>query len=314
MKYLNDLQEGMGIREIYYCKQKNTTTTKNGKEYWNVILQDKTGIMEAKVWDIASPSIMDFEAGDFVHIYGEVITYNGILQIRINQTTPAGEGEYNPDEYFAKSPYDLETMWAELTEFINSVKNPHLNRLLQSVFLEDAKTAERFKKNSAAKSVHHGFIGGLLQHTLAVTKNCEYMARQYPILNRDLLITAALLHDIGKTREISAFPENDYTDEGNLLGHIVMGVQIVDAALVNIPDFPETLKAELEHCILAHHGKLEYGSPKVPAIVEAVALNFADNMDAKLEIFTEIAERNNTTDWLGFNRLLESNVRLTKGK
>lgn len=314
MKYLKDLQDGMGIREVYYCKQKNNTATKNGKEYWNVILQDKTGTMEAKVWDISSPSIVDFEAGDFVHIYGEVITYNGILQLRINQSSPAGEGEYNPDEYFPKSPYDLDAMWAELEAFVNSVQNPHLNALLKSVFLEDENTANKFRKNSAAKSVHHGFIGGLLQHTVSVAKNCEYMAGRYPVLNRDLLLTAALLHDIGKTKELSAFPENDYTDEGNLLGHIVMGVQIVDAAVAAIPDFPETLKAELEHCILAHHGKLEYGSPKVPALVEAVALNFADDMDAKLEIFTEIAEHNSGTDWLGYNRLFDSNVRLTKGK
>ena len=314
MRYIKDLQEGMAVREIYYCKQKNLTVTKNGKEYWTVILQDKTGIIEAKVWEINSPSIVDFESGDFIHIYGEVITFNGILQVRINQSNPAEEGEYNTADYFPESPFDIEEMWKELTQMMDSVKNPYLNGLLKKIFIEDTELAERFKINSAAKSVHHGFIGGLLQHTLSVAKNCDYMAERYPVLNRDLLITAALLHDLGKTKELSAFPENDYTDEGNLLGHIVIGAQMVDAAANTIPDFPKTLKAELEHCILAHHGKLEFGSPKVPALVEAVALNFADDMDAKLEIFTEIANRTTGTDWLGFNRLFDSNIRLTKGE
>ena len=314
MKYIKDLKDAMSVREIYLVKQKNTAVTKNGKDYWNVILQDKTGTIDAKVWNLDSPSIVDFEAGDFIQIYGSVTTFNGILQIKIDQTLIAKEGEYDPAEYLPVSSKGIDEMWQQLLGYIDSVKNPHLNRLLKIIFVEDNALSEKFKKSSAARSVHHSFIGGLLEHTVSVVRNCDYMAANYPVLNRDLLISAALLHDVGKTKEFSPFPENDYTDEGNLLGHIVMGAQMVEAACVQIPDFPATLKAELEHCILAHHGKLEFGSPKVPALVEAVALNFADDMDAKMEIFTEIANKNTGTDWLGFNRLFDSNIRLTKGE
>jgi 3'-5' exoribonuclease len=314
MKYIKDLQEGNAVRDIYYCKQKNAAVTKNGKDYWNVILQDYTGTMDAKVWEVNSPSIIDFETGDFVYIYGEVTSFNGALQISVKQSRPAKEGEYNPAEYFPMTQKNVDEMWKKLTDYIDSVKNPHLNALLNRIFIEDTALAERFQKNSAAKSMHHGFIGGLLEHTISVTDNCEFMAGRYPVLKRDLLITAALLHDVGKTREISLFPENDYTDEGNLIGHIVIGAQMVEAAATTIEGFPETLKNELEHCILAHHGKLEFGSPKVPALAEALALNFADDMDAKMEMFTELADKVHGTEWQGYNRMFESNIRLTKGE
>ena len=314
MKYIKDLQEGNAVRDIYYCKQKNAAVTKNGKDYWNVILQDNTGTMDAKVWEVNSPSIIDFETGEVVYIYGEVTSFNGALQISVKQSRPAKEGEYDPAEYFPMTSKNTDEMWKKLSDYIDSVKNPHLNALLHKIFIEDTALAERFKKNSAAKSMHHGFIGGLLEHTLSVTDNCEFMAGRYPLIKRDLLITAALLHDVGKTKEISLFPENDYTDEGNLLGHIVIGAQMVETAASSIDGFPETLKNELEHCILAHHGKLEFGSPKVPALMEAFALNFADDMDAKMEMFTELADKVHNTDWQGYNKMFETNIRLTKGE
>ena len=314
MKYIKDMQEGNAIRDIYYCKQKNDAVTKTGKDYWNVVLMDKTGTIDAKVWDLNSPSVLEFSAGDYVYIYGDVTTFNGAIQITVKQSRIAKEGEYNPMEYFPVSSKNIDEMWQQLLGYVDSVKNPQLNALLKKIFVEDEELAEKFRKSSAARSVHHAFIGGLLEHTLSVTENCEFMAKKYPVLKRDLLITAALLHDVGKTREFSLFPENNYTDDGNLLGHIVMGAQMVEAAAEKIPGFPPTLKSELEHCILAHHGKLEFGSPKVPALVEAVALNFADDMDAKLEIFTEIADRTYNKEWQGYNKLFDSNIRLTKGE
>ena len=178
--------------------------------------------------------------------------------------------------------------------------------------MEDSDFVRRFCFHSAAKSVHHGFVGGLLEHTLSVMKLCDYFAAVYPRLNRDLLLTGALFHDIGKTRELSAFPENDYTDDGQLLGHIIIGTEMVSERIREIPGFPEKLAAELKHCILAHHGELEYGSPKKPALFEAVALSLADNADAKLETMNEIiAGAGDNNGWLGYNRLLESNVRKT---
>lgn len=314
MKYIKDLQEGMAVRDIYYCKQRNAAVTKNGKDYWNVILQDSTGTLDAKVWDIASPSIVEFEAGDFIYVYGEVTSFNGALQISVKQTRIAQEGEYNPAEYFPVTGKDIDEMWKRFTEYVDSVKNPYLNALLKKIFIDDEDLAKRFKKNSAAKSMHHGFIGGLLEHTLSVTENCEFFCKRYPILKRDLLISAALLHDVGKTKELSLFPENDYTDEGNLLGHIVIGSEMVERAASQIDGFPETLKNELKHCILAHHGKLEFGSPKVPALVEALALNYADDLDAKMEMFTELADKVHNTDWQGYNKMFETNIRLTRGE
>ena len=178
--------------------------------------------------------------------------------------------------------------------------------------MNDAAFMKAFSFHSAAKSVHHGFVGGLLEHTLSVVKMCDYFSKQYPALNRDLLLMAAMFHDIGKTKELSAFPENDYTDEGQLLGHIIIGVQMLEERIAAMPGFPKKLEHELIHCILAHHGELEYGSPKKPALIEALALNLADNADAKLETMTEILKgAGDNMGWLGYNRFMESNVRRT---
>ena len=205
-----------------------------------------------------------------------------------------------------------DVMYEELLGYIRRIANPYLRQAVEYYFVKDEAFIKRFKAHSAAKSVHHGFSGGLLEHTLSVVKLCEYMVGAYPILNQDLLYTAAICHDIGKTKELSAFPLNDYTDEGQLLGHIYMGAQMINDLAHQIPEFPEVLKNELIHCILSHHGELEYGSPKKPALVEAVALNLADNTDARMETITEIFAANKSKkEWLGYNKLFESNLRRT---
>ena len=191
-------------------------------------------------------------------------------------------------------------------------ENQYLKTLLQELFVKDEKFVKAFTQSSAAKTVHHGFVGGLLEHTLSVTKLCDFYCTQYPLLNRDLLLSAAICHDIGKTRELSLFPQNDYTDDGQFLGHIVIGVEMVGEKIRNIKGFPEILASELKHCILSHHGEYEFGSPKKPAIMEAVALNFADNTDAKMQTFAELLNGTTETGWLGFNRLFESNVMKTR--
>ena len=177
--------------------------------------------------------------------------------------------------------------------------------------MNDADFVQAFQKSSAAKAIHHGFIGGLLEHTLSVANLCDFLAKAYPRINRDLLISVAILHDIGKTRELSSFPENDYTDDGQLLGHIVMGSEMIAEKISQIPGFPATLAAEVKHCVLAHHGELEFGSPKKPALIEAVALNFADNTDAKLETMTEAFSASTGDGWIGYSRYFESNIRKT---
>lgn len=312
MKFIETLREGMHISSVYLCRSKEILLSKNGKEYGSVILQDKTGSIDGKIWDPGNPGIGDFETQDYVAVDADVKVFNGNLQLNIRRIRAAQEDEYIPADYLPSSEKDNDQMFAELTALIASVKEPHLNRLLRMFFEEDAAFVKRFRMNSAAKMVHHAFIGGLLEHTLSVAKLCDYYCSCYPMLNRDLLITAAICHDIGKTKELSPFPENSYTDEGQLLGHIVMGCEMLGEKIAKIPGFPEKRAAELRHCILAHHGEYEFGSPKKPALAEAMALNLADNTDAKMETFREIlkgAGENN--GWLGFNRYIESNVRKT---
>lgn len=311
MKYIETLREGERVGEIYLCKVKQTALTKAGKTYESLILQDKTGTLDAKIWDPNSQGIDEFEALDYVDIMGDVTSFQGALQLNVKRVRKVQEGEYDPKDYLPVSDKDIDQMYTELTGFIQEMKNPYLKQLLSSFFIEDKEFEKRFKFHSAAKSVHHGFVGGLLEHTLGVTKMCNYYTMAYPVLHKDLLLAAAMFHDVGKLEELSEFPANDYTDEGQLLGHIMIGAEMVGERIRTIPNFPIRLANELKHCILAHHGELEYGSPKKPAIAEAVALSFADNTDAKLQTMKEIfaAAPEGKTDWLGYNRLFESNLR-----
>ena len=310
MKYIQELREGERISQIYLCKNKITATTKAGRSYYSLMLQDKTGTIDGKVWEL-SGAIDHFETMDFIQVDGEVTMFNNAMQINIRRIRRAKEGEYEPKDYFPVSDKNLDALYKELTGYIALIKQPHLKKLAESYFVEDRAFVKAFKEHSAAKSVHHGFIGGLLEHTTAVTRLCKFYCDQYPIINRDLLLTAALFHDIGKMRELSAFPENDYTDEGQLLGHILIGSDMIAERARQIPGFPPKLLSELRHCILAHHGEYEYGSPKKPAIIEAAALYFADNTDAKLQIMKELLENAAPGEWLGFNKLLDSNVKRT---
>ena len=309
MKYIQELREGERLSQIFFCKNKTIATTKAGKTYYSLTLQDKTGVLDGKVWEL-SGAIEHFENLDFIKIDGDVTLFNGSLQLNCRRIRKAKEGEYDQKDYFPVSEKDPAVMFKELDGFIQKVKEPHLHALLLS-FFGDKEFVKNFCQHSAAKSVHHGFIGGLLEHILSVTKICDFFCTLYPMINRDLLLTAAMFHDIGKVNELSDFPENDYTDDGQLLGHIVMGVEMIGSHIREIPGFPPVLASELKHCILAHHGEFEYGSPKKPAIIEAAALNFADNADAKLEIMKEQLASATPGEWIGFNRLMDSNIKKT---
>ena len=312
MKFIESMREGERVAGVYLCKFYQPSLTKNGKPYIHLNLQDKTGVIDAKIWDPNSNGIEDFGALDYVDIMGDVTSFQGMPQLNIKRARRAQEGEYQPGDYLPMSAKDIGEMYQELLRYVSSIQNEWLRQLLESFFVRDKAFAQRFQSQSAAKSVHHGFVGGLLEHTLSVTKLCDYMAGAYPILNRDLLLTAAMFHDIGKTEELSPFPENDYTDAGQLLGHIMIGAEMVGARIRQMPGFPAKLGNELKHCILAHHGELEYGSPKKPALAEALALNFADNTDAKMETMTEaLRAAGENKEWLGYNRLLETNIRRT---
>ena len=310
MKFIETFHEGDKINDIYLCKYKQSATAKNGKIYENVIFQDKTGTIDAKIWDPNSSGIEEFGVMDYVFISGDVTNFQGNLQLSIKRARRAQENEYVASDYLPVSEKDIDAMYDELMGIMKQVENPYLQKLIHIYYVDNPSFVEAFKKHSAAKTVHHSFVGGLLEHTLGVVKLCVFYTQQFPYLNKDLLLTAALFHDIGKLKEISNFPENDYTDDGQLLGHIVMGSELVGFGCRHIKDFPKRLMSELQHCILAHHGELEFGSPKKPALAEAMALNYADNTDAKLETMREVLKgAGDNPDWLGFNRLFESNLR-----
>ena len=309
MKFIETFHEGDRIGDVYLCKYRQSAVAKNGKAYENVVLQDRTGTIDAKIWDPNSSGINEFEAMDYVDVTGEVTSFQGALQLNIKRVRKAESGEYEPTDYLPVSERNLDEMYREMMDLLGQVQNPWLKQLTDKYFGEE-KFEKAFKNHSAAKTVHHSFVGGLLEHTLNVVKMCDYFVQQYPYLNRDLLLTAAAFHDVGKLKEISNFPENDYTDDGQLLGHIVMGSELVGYGCRSIKGFPKKLASELQHCILAHHGELEYGSPKKPALPEAMALNLADNADAKLETMKELLKGAQPDgQWLGYNRLFESNIR-----
>ena len=310
MRYLKDLREGDIVSENYLCKTKQTLQTKAGKNYYSLLLQDKTGTFDGKVWDL-NAGIEHFEAMDYIRVEGQIVSFQGALQFNIRRIRKLAEGEYNPMEYMPATKKDISVMYKELLGYIGEVKDVYLHQLLESFFVEDKAFIKKFKMHSAAKNVHHGFIGGLLEHTVAVTRMCKYLAENYPLLDKDLLLTAAMFHDMGKVVELSTFPENDYTDEGSLLGHIYIGTEMIGEHVAKIAGFPVKRKHELQHCILAHHGELEYGSPKKPALMEALALSMADNLDAKLETMTELFEGTEEKGWLGFQKWFDSNVRKT---
>ncbi len=312
MKYIDTLREGMRISEVYLCKSKQICLTKSGKEYGNLVLQDKTGTIDSKIWELSSPGVSYFEVMNYVHVDADVTVFQNSNQLNIKRIRRADEGEYSPADYLPVSTKNIGKMYEELIGYVRSIKNPYLAKLASSFFLEDQKFIKEFRVHSAAKSVHHGFVGGLLEHTLGVVKMCDYFAGFYTGLNRDLLVSAAMFHDIGKMKELSVFPENDYTDDGQLLGHIVIGTEMLTERIRQIEGFPKKLESELKHCILSHHGELEYGSPKKPALLEALALNFADNTDAKIETMIEALKNGgDNPGWLGYNKLFETNIRKT---
>lgn len=311
MRYISELHEGDMVSEVFLCKTKTSGTSKFGKTYYSLSLQDKTGMIDGKVWELNN-AIGHFEAMDYIMVKGKVTNFQGNNQLNIEMIRKADEGEYQISDYMPSTKKDIDEMFDELLGMIEKVQNPFLKKLALRVFVEDKEFAKKFKIHSAAKSVHHGYIGGLLEHSLSVAKLCEQYAVLYQQLNRDLLVTTALFHDIGKAEELSAFPENDYTDEGQLVGHIVMGTIKLSKLMDEIPGFPAKLANEVKHCILSHHGELEFGSPKKPALAEAIALSQADNFDAKMETFSEIIEKKQEgQEWSGFQRLFDTKIRET---
>lgn len=287
MQFINKLNDGDKIFSVYHAKTKSQATAKTGKEYFNVQLQDKTGVVDGKIWDTTSPAIEDFKASDFIYVEGDVISYNGQLQVKISRVRVADKSEYDSSDYFATSKYDKSDMLKELDSFIAEVKNQNFSKLLKAFFVEDKSFRDKFSIHQGAKLVHHSFVSGLIEHTLSTTRLSKLIAKNYADINVDLVITASLLHDIAKMTEISSYPENEYTDKGQLIGHIVLGYDMVKEKIRAIGGFSDKERDELLHCILSHHGTTDFGSPKLPMLMEAYVVSQADNTDAKLQIMRE---------------------------
>ena len=310
MRYIEDIKDGESVLGHFFCKEKQVLKSRAGKTYLSLLLSDRTGVIDGKIWEVNS-NIQEFEAGDYVKVDGSVSTFNGELQIKIAKIRKSVPGEYHPSDYIPATRLDVEDMFREIMTFISGLQNIFIQTLLENIFNNEEIQA-RFKTSTAAKSLHHNYAGGLLEHTLSVVKLCDFMCGRYTIVNREILIAAAMLHDIGKIWELTGFPENEYTDTGQLLGHIYMGAELITREAAKIPDFPASLEMILKHCILSHHGEHEFGSPKLPSVIEAFILYCCDNMDAKVFAFIDFIEKDKSGGkWAGYNKMFQRSIRKT---
>ena len=284
--YIADLvnfDEGKLFDGFFLVLLKQQRTTKTNKPYLNLILGDKTGQLEGRVWEPSDPRIAkEFERGDIVKARGSASRFDDRLQMKIDQLRMAQPGEVDKTDLLPSTTYDVAALWRQLLSFVESFTNPDL-KLLVTTLLDDPALAAAYREAPAAKQLHHAWLGGLLEHVVSLLTLADRVATHYPLLDRDLLLTGVILHDLGKLRELSWEIGFEYTVEGMLLGHIQIGTALVERAIDSLPGFPPRLKTLVLHMILSHHGKLEFGSPKLPMIPEALVLNFLDDLDAKMQ-------------------------------
>jgi len=292
--YIADLMgfgEGKGFDSFFLVLAKQQRTTKQNKPYLSLTLGDKTGPIEGRVWELGDPRIAkDFERGDMVKVRGSVSRYDDRAQVKVDQLRKALEGEADKMDMLPATTCDVAALWTALQAVVASITNPDLKRLLEAL-VDDPALAQAYRQAPAARQLHHAWLGGLLEHVVSLLGLADRVASHYPMLNRDLLVTGVILHDIGKIRELSWDTGFDYTVEGVLLGHIQMGVDLVEKTIDGLPGFPDRLRTLVLHMILAHHGKLEFGSPKLPMIPEALVLNFVDDLDAKMQAMASEFEK-----------------------
>ena len=293
--YINDLagyDEGRTFDSFFLVLSKQQRMTKQNKPYLNLVLGDKTGQLEGRVWDLNDPRIAkEFERGDAVKVRGCISKFDDRCQIKVDQLRTAFAGEVEKGDLLPCTTQDIGVLWGQVEATIASIANSDLKRLLTAM-VADPMLAQAFREAPAARQLHHAFLGGLLEHVVSLLGLAERVAAHYPqLLDRDLLVTGVILHDIGKVRELMWETGFDYTVEGVLLGHIQMGMDLVEKTIAGLPDFPDRLRTLVLHMILSHHGKLEFGSPKLPMIPEAMALNFVDDLDAKMQAMAQEFEK-----------------------
>ena len=307
--YICDLQDGQGVASLFLVREKEIrTSSRSGKSWLELDLVDRTGRISAKMWDNFAVIAVTFERDDVVHVRGRVKLFNGQKELTLEQIIPAVERDYDLADFLAHTKYDVEKLYAGLLAAVAAMKDPWLKRLLVSV-IEDPAIAPKLKRGPAAMTMHHAFIGGLLEHIVSLIGLGRSVAQHYPELDADLLLTGIVLHDIGKIDELCYGRGIDYTTQGRLLGHISIGAAMVREKIRAIPDFPAPLAVLVEHLILSHHGSYEFGSPSLPQTREAVALHFLDDMDSKMGAMRstlESPEGNN--DWTARNPSLRRSL------
>ena len=273
-------RENQEITGFFAAVSKQVRTGRDGGRYFALTLADRTGPIDGRMWEIGDAG--QFDPGDIVKLRGEVCRFNERLQIKVEKIRRAVAGEYELGDFVPQSQRDIGEMWAELERWVQSFRDPDLKALL-AAFLNDAEIGAALREAPAAKGLHHAWIGGLLEHILSLIEMSELAAQHYPEVNRDLLLTGVVLHDIGKLKELRWGTSFDYTMEGQLLGHITLGIGMIEQKIAGIPNFPAAKRLLVEHLVLSHHGEYEYGSPKLPMTAEAVLLHYLDNLDAKMQ-------------------------------
>jgi len=306
---ISDLQPGQPVTGVFLVAAKEVRQKKSGDPYLSLTLVDKTGDIDAKMWDNVEGVLDAFERNDFIRVTGIANIYNNRMQFTVHRLARLSEDAVDCGDFFPASKRDRDEMLAELFAIIAGITNPHIHALLDSIFSAPGM-AEKFKTAPAAKSIHHAWLGGLIEHVLSLCTLCKAVAPNYPAVDLDLLLAGAILHDIGKVDELTYARGFGYSDDGQLIGHIVQGVRLVDDAARRVEGFPHGLKTLLDHMILSHHGLLEYGSPKTPVFAEAMLLHQLDNLDSKMECMRSAADRDPFAEgaWSAYIPSLERTV------
>jgi len=304
--FINEIKENTKVEDLFLVKEKNNAITKNGKPYLALVLSDRTGTVKGRVWDDADKFDRLFCQGDIVRLKSNALLYQGELQLNIITVARHAEAPVQLSDFLPTSPHDTVQSFDALRDMIAMIQNNHLARLLTSIF-DDQQISTVFKIAPAARSIHHDYLGGLLDHTVMVTRLAIDVSQYYPHVDRDMLIAGAVLHDIGKIHELSYEKNFEYTDPGRLIGHIFLGIEIIDQKLQLLPDFPTDMATVLKHLIASHHGQYEFGSPKRPKTLEALLLSYLDDLDAKMYGLAHFIKKERRKDvrWTGFNRLFE---------
>lgn len=304
--FVKDITKNNRIEGVFLVKEKHMGVTKNGAPYLSLRLMDRTGDLNGRIWDDANEYDRRFEKGDFIAVSGRSSIYQGGMQLTITDLKKCEEDEVAMEDFLPAAPFSSEDMLRELDFVIEDIRDKHLKELL-SLFLDDKDFMKLFATSTAAKALHHVYLGGLLEHSLSVARLARMVSDNYENVNRDLLVTGAILHDIGKVHELSSRHVFDYTDRGRLIGHITMGVEMVEEKIRTIEDFPSDLALLLKHMLLSHHGEYTYGSPRRPKTLEALILFYVDDLDAKVNGFQQFVKKDTDTEsrWSPYHKLFD---------